>query len=109
MIKELLLKPIVDTNKFDKEETTKKRTYAKISWYNWLINYILNPIMQTVNGAKRKTRSHFKIKTTILIINSVNNVYQCVSNFSITYQQRVCSCKETDNKKTNQNTRQLSL
>ena len=33
--------------KFEKEEITKKRTFAKImwyDWYDWLINYLLKPM-----------------------------------------------------------------
>ena len=38
---------INDMEKFEKEELTKKRTFAKImwyDWYDWLINYLLEPI-----------------------------------------------------------------
>ena len=34
-------------DKFEEKEITKKRTFAKKAWqdwYDWLINYILNPL-----------------------------------------------------------------
>ena len=42
-------------DKFFKKELTKKKTFTKIpwyEWYNWLINYIPEPIKKTVGGVK---------------------------------------------------------
>ena len=41
----------------------KKRPFAKNTWYDWLINCILEPIKITVGGVKEKILSLFKTST----------------------------------------------
>ena len=46
---------INDMNEFEKKELTKKRAFTKNTWYNlydWLINYILEPIKNIAGGIK---------------------------------------------------------
>ena len=46
---------INDMHKFENEELTNKRTFTKntwYGWYDWLINYIPEPIEKTVGGVK---------------------------------------------------------
>ena len=50
-------------NEFEKKELTKKRAFTKNTWYNlcdWLINYIPEPIKNTVGGIKDQIMSLFK-------------------------------------------------
>ena len=44
---------------FEQKEMKKKRP-IKSTWYNWLINYIPEPIRKTVGGFKDKVVSLFK-------------------------------------------------
>ena len=62
-MQELFFKPIMvsidDVDKFE-EKTMKKMRPVKHTWYDWLINYILEPITKTVCGFKSKVISLFK-------------------------------------------------
>ena len=62
-IDELFFKPIIvsidDMDKFEQNEMEKKRPIKNIQ-YDWLINYIPNPIRKTVGGFKNKAVSLFK-------------------------------------------------
>ena len=50
-------------NKLEKIELTKKKTFTKnTSWYDLLINYILQPVKKTVGGVKDQIVSLFKTK-----------------------------------------------
>ena len=31
-------------DKFEEKEMIKKRTFSENAWYNWLVNYIFQPI-----------------------------------------------------------------
>ena len=56
---------INDMHKFENEELTNKRTFTKntwYGWYDWLINYIPEPIEKTVGGVKEKIMVLFKTK-----------------------------------------------
>ena len=67
-IEELFLKPIIvsidDMNRFEKKEMKKIRP-VKNTWYDWLINYIPEPIRKSVGGLGKKGKivSPFKTKT----------------------------------------------
>ena len=54
---ELVFKPIMvsidDMNKFEQKEMKKIRR-IKNTWYDWLINYIPEPIRKSVGGFKDK-------------------------------------------------------
>ena len=55
-----------DTDKFERKEITKERTFAKnicYDWYDWLINYIIEPT-KTVRDAKQKIMKLLKLNTT---------------------------------------------
>ena len=46
-------------DKFKKKGLTKKRTFAKNTWYNWhnwLINYIPEPTNKNVQGSAKKSK-----------------------------------------------------
>ena len=64
-IEELIFKPITvsidNMDKFEQKEMKKKRL-IKNTWYDWLINYISEPIRITVVGFKDKVASLFKRK-----------------------------------------------
>ena len=48
-----------------KKELAKKRTFTKNTWYDWyewLINYIPDPIIKSVGGVKDEIMSLFKTK-----------------------------------------------
>ena len=47
-------------NKFEEEKMKKKRT-IKDTWYDWLINFIPEPIRKSESGFKDKVVSLFKI------------------------------------------------
>ena len=52
-------------DKFEKKELTKKRIFTKNIWYDcydWLINYILDPMKKTVERVKDQIMSLFKTK-----------------------------------------------
>ena len=51
-----------DIDKFEKEEIIKKIPLAKNTWYDWLINYILNSIERQRDRVIEKIMSLFKIK-----------------------------------------------
>ena len=56
---------INDMDKFEKKELTKKRIFTKNIWYDcydWLINYILDPMKKTVERVKDQIMSLFKTK-----------------------------------------------
>ena len=56
---------INDMNKFEKKELTKKRTFTKNTWYDcydWLNNYIPEPIQKTRGRVKDQIMSPFKSK-----------------------------------------------
>ena len=47
-----------DIDKFEKKELTKKILFTKNTWYNWydwLINYIPEPIKKSAGGVKEKS------------------------------------------------------
>ena len=53
----------LELDKLEKIELTKKKTFTKnTSWYDLLINYILEPIKKTVGGVKDQIMSLFKTK-----------------------------------------------
>ena len=56
-MEELFFKPIIvstdDMDKFEQKEMKKKRP-IKNTWYDWLINYVPNPIRKTVGVLKTK-------------------------------------------------------
>ena len=56
-MEELFFKPIIvstdDMNKFEQKEMKQKRP-TKNTWYDWLINYVPNPIKKTVGVLKTK-------------------------------------------------------
>ena len=70
-IKELFLKPIImsldDMDKFEQKEMKKIRPVKNIL-YDWLINYIPEPIRKSVDGFKHKIVSLFKTNTPTQII-----------------------------------------
>ena len=47
---------------FEQKEMKKKRP-IKNTWYDWLINYVPNPIRKTVGGFKGNIVSLFKTNT----------------------------------------------
>ena len=47
----------------DLNKNVKKKRPTKITWYNWLINYIPVPVRKTVSGSKDKVVSPFKTNT----------------------------------------------
>ena len=54
-----------DMDEFVKQELTKKRKFTKnncYDWCDWLINYILEPIINSVAGFKDQIMSLFKTK-----------------------------------------------
>ena len=51
-----------DVDKFDQKEMTKTRP-IKNTWYDWLINYIPDPIRKSVGDFKDKIVSLFKTNT----------------------------------------------
>ena len=56
---------IRDMDKFEKKKIIKKRAFTKNTWYGWhsrLINYIPEPIKETVDGFKDQIMGHFKAK-----------------------------------------------
>ena len=59
-IEELFFKPIIvfkdDKDKFEEKEIKKIRP-VKNTWYDWLINYIPEPIRKSVGGFKDKILS----------------------------------------------------
>ena len=61
-----IFKPIIvsidDMDKFE-EKGMKKIRPIKNTWYDWLINYILEPIRKSVGGFKVKVISPFKSNT----------------------------------------------
>ena len=63
---ELFFKPIIvsidDMDKFELKEMKKIRP-VKNTWYDWLINYIPEPIRKSVGDFKDKIVSHFKTNT----------------------------------------------
>ena len=65
-IEELFFKPIIvstdDMDKFEQKEMKKIRP-IKNNWYDWLINYIPEPIRKNVGGFKDKIVSLFKTNT----------------------------------------------
>ena len=65
-IKELFFKPIIvsidDMDRFGKKEM-KKISPVKNTSYDWLINYIPEPIRKSVGGLKDKILSLFKTNT----------------------------------------------
>ena len=65
-IEQLFLKPnivtIDDMEKFEEEEVNKISP-IKNSWYDWLINYIPEPIRKSLGGFKDKVISLFKTNT----------------------------------------------
>ena len=49
-----------DIDKFEEKELTKKRMFAKntwYDWYNWLLNYIPKLIKKSVSGVKLKNEN----------------------------------------------------
>ena len=65
-IEKLFLKPILvfidDMVKFEKKEMNKISPIKNI-WYDWLINYIPEPIRESLGDFKEKIVSLFKTKT----------------------------------------------
>ena len=65
-IEELFFKPIIvsldDMDKFEQKEIKKVRP-IKDTWYDWLINYIPEPIRKRVGGFKDKFISLFNTIT----------------------------------------------
>ena len=61
-IEELFFKLITVSNmdKFEEKEMKEKKT-IKNTWYNWLINYISEPIRKNIGGFKDKVVSLFKM------------------------------------------------
>ena len=51
-----------DTEKFDQKDMKKIRS-IKNTWYDWLINYIPEPIRKSVGGFENKVISLFKTNT----------------------------------------------
>ena len=52
----------------------KKRPFAKSTWFDWLINYIPEPMKKkTVDGVKDKITSLFKTNTTKDCLGVVRN------------------------------------
>ena len=77
-IEELFLKQIISIyhmNKFGRKEM--KRSFAKSTRYDWLINYIPEPIKKMLGDAKDKIMSLFKTNTIEDCIKPahVSNVY----------------------------------
>ena len=65
-MEELFFKPIIvskdDMDRFEKKKEMKIRP-IKNAWYDWLINYIVEPIRNSVGGLKDKIVSLFKTNT----------------------------------------------
>ena len=65
-MKEVFFKPIIvsidDMDQFEEEEMKEIRL-IKIIWYDWLINYISEPIRKSVGGFKDQAISLFKTNT----------------------------------------------
>ena len=51
-----------DTDKFDQKHMKKIKS-IKNTWYDWLINYIPEPIRKSVGGFENKVISLFKTNT----------------------------------------------
>ena len=52
-------------DKFEKNELSKKKIFTKNTWhdwYDWLINYIPEPMQKTVGGVKDQIMSLYKTK-----------------------------------------------
>ena len=66
-IEELFFKPIIvsiyNMDRFEKKKEMKKIRSIKNTWYDWLINYIPEPIRKSVGGFKDKIVSLFKTNT----------------------------------------------
>ena len=72
-IEELFLKPIIVS--IDDMDRTEKKQMKKIrpvnsTWYDWLIDYIPEPIRKSVGGFKNKISSFFKTNTLKQIVYS---------------------------------------
>ena len=52
-----------------KKKEMKKIRPTKNTWYDWLINYISEPIAKSVDGFKYKTLNLFKTHTPIETVN----------------------------------------
>ena len=52
-----------------KNKEMKKIRPTKNTWYDWLINYISEPIARSVDGFKCKTLNRFKTHTPIETVN----------------------------------------
>ena len=50
-----------DIDKFEKKKEMKKTRPIKTTWYDWLIDYISEPIRKSPGGFKDKVISLFKI------------------------------------------------
>ena len=50
-------------DRFEKKKEMKKIRSIKNTWYDWLINYIPEPIRKSVGGFKDKIVSLFKTNT----------------------------------------------
>ena len=55
---------IEDMDNLKGNEITKNRPFVKNTWYNCLINFILEPIKETLGGVKDEIMSLFKINRT---------------------------------------------
>ena len=55
---------IDNMDKFEEKEVMKERIFTKNTWYDWLINYIPEPIKKTMGGLKDQTISLFKTNPT---------------------------------------------
>ena len=97
-IEELFLKPITVSidyiARFEIKEMKKIRPIQNI-WYDWLINYVPNPIRKSVGGFKDKIVSLFKTGTPKETVNRREKILsneKRIENFL--YQKRTKKIKE---------------
>ena len=101
-IEELFLKQIISIYHMNKFGGKEMRSFAKSTRYDWLVNYIPEPIKKTLGNAKDKIMSLFKTNTTEDCIKPtrVSNVYRgekkpSKPKIKTIRKQHNCRCKKS--------------
>ena len=101
-IEELFLKQIISIYHMNKYGGKEMRSFAKSTRYDWLVNYIPEPIKKTLGNAKDKIMSLFKTNTTEDCIKPthVSNVYRgekkpSKPKIKTIRKQQNCRCKKS--------------
>ena len=94
-IEELFFKPLImsldDMDKFEQKEMKKIRL-IKNTWYDWLINYIPEPLKKAVRGFKDKIVSLFRTNTAQQTMCGRRKKLRILGSFpSKFFYQRSCS------------------